>query len=74
MAAPVTTTATTLEAQLVEVAKALGDAEQALSTPVNNLSINLNEGNGTIAIQVTLPATFAQSAGQLTATPTEYIV
>jgi hydroxymethylglutaryl-CoA reductase len=77
MAAAVTTTATTLEAQLVEVAQSIQDAEAAATAADANfeslLTIAADPEEGSITITVTLPATVAGSGGNLTFTPTEYL-
>lgn len=74
MAAPVATNALSLEAQVLETFKALADAE-AVNDPVENrASINMNENNGSVTLQVTLPATFTTDGnGDLLVAVTPYL-
>lgn len=75
MAAAITTQATTLEAQFVEVAVALQNAEAALNTtpPTNRITIAPGIEAGTTTITATLPTTLSSSAtGQLVLTATPY--
>lgn len=76
MAAPITTTATTLEAQLVEVASAMVEAELAIAveTRPDNISITPDIENGLITITANLPAAFsAGAAGQIELNATAYL-
>lgn len=75
MADPITTTATSLEAQLLEVAGAMQEAELALpeAERPDNVSIIPDVENGSISVSVTLAATFAATGGELTFTTTEYL-
>lgn len=77
MAAPITTTATTAEAQLFEVAGAIQELEIAAANadpafePALTLAIDA-EG-GTVTVTATLPATISSAGGVLTFTPTAYL-
>lgn len=78
MAASVATTATTLEAQLLQTATRVQIAERAYNvanpdTPVNNVTIATDAEAGTVTITATLPATFSDSAGALQATVDAYL-
>lgn len=77
MAAPVTTTATTAEAQLFEVAGKLQELEVvALSTDPafeSALTLAIDAEGGTVTVTATLPATISSSGGVLTFTPTPYL-
>lgn len=69
------TAANTGEGQLLELAKTIADAEAALATPQNRVSITLNEEQGTVNINATLPASFTKAAnGDLTVAVDEYII
>lgn len=75
MAAAITTTSTTLEAQFLEVAIALQNAEVALNTtPVTNrVTIAPGIEAGTTTVTATLPTVLSSSAsGQLVLTATPY--
>ena len=71
MAAAITTTAATLEGQLLEVARELELAEQAAS--LNNITIALNVDNKTTTITARLPLTISGSGESLTLSAAEYI-
>ncbi|MBE9031605.1 hypothetical protein IQ266_17875 [filamentous cyanobacterium LEGE 11480] len=78
MAAPITTTATTLEAQLFEVAQALEEAERAYNlanpnTPVNGISVALDPEAGSMSLTATVAATSSGTAGTISLTPDVYI-
>lgn len=77
MAAPVTTTATTAEAQLFEIAGALQAAEVAAAendpTFEPALTLAIDAEGGTVTVTATLPATISSAAGVLTFTPTPYL-
>lgn len=75
MAASVTTTATTLEGQLWELAIRTQNAELADTTNnPNNIQTTIDTENRTVSITFTAPATFAvSSAGALVASPTAYL-
>ena len=77
MAAAITTTATSVEKQLFEVAAAIQDLEQAAATadptftPLLTLAIDA-EG-GTVTVTATLPATVTGTGGTLSFAPQEYL-
>lgn len=77
MAAAVTTTATTVEAQLFEVAGAIQDLEQAALAANPDfeslLTIAADAEGGTVTVTATLPATFTSTGGVLSFTPGEYL-
>lgn len=76
MAASITTTATTLEGQMLEVALAI-QAKEALTVnttgAVNNLQVTVDVEGGSVSIVSTLPATFTSSGGSLQVVPTAYL-
>lgn len=85
MAATVTTpSATTLEGQMLELARELVQAEAAwvadglaLDPPVNRqrrFSVNNNPTTGTVTIQGSLPTTFSDNADGFAVVAQEYIV
>jgi hypothetical protein len=77
MAAPITTTATSAEKQLFEVAGALQALEVAAAEadpafePALTLAIDA-EG-GTVTVTATLPAVITSSGGVLSFTPEDYL-
>ncbi|KAM3099557.1 hypothetical protein ACKFKG_03200 [Phormidesmis sp. 146-35] len=75
MAAAITTTATSLEGQLVEVVRAIEAAEKAVpeTTRENRVSITLDVDNGRISISSTLNATISGSGGQIVFAPVTYL-
>ncbi|MEL6554193.1 MAG: hypothetical protein AAFQ63_12125 [Cyanobacteria bacterium J06621_11] len=74
MAAPISTSATTLEGQLAEVAAALQVAEAAVTeNPENRVNIQFDVENGQIAIGATLPATFSHNGATVSMEPTSYV-
>lgn len=75
MAAPITTSATTLEGQLVEVAKALQEAELAIPdvNRPNNVSVGLDPETLTITVTGTLEATLSGAGGSVTLAPVAYL-
>ncbi|PZO33977.1 MAG: hypothetical protein DCF17_21245 [Shackletoniella antarctica] len=65
MAAAVTTAATTLEAQALEVATALGELEKDQSTdlaPLNNVTIDTDLENNLVNITISLPVAITTTA------------
>ena len=65
MAAPIASTATSIEAQTLEIATALNELEKAQSTdlaPLQNVSIDLDAENGLVNITMSLPATVTATA------------
>lgn len=75
MAASITTTATTLESQLLEVAGAIQEGELALpeADRPDNVQILPDAENGTISVTVTLGAVFSSTGGDVTFTAIEYL-
>ncbi|MFM2430712.1 MAG: hypothetical protein RLZZ511_1925 [Cyanobacteriota bacterium] len=78
MAAAIVTTATTLEKQLIEVAQAVENAERAYNvanpnTPVNNVSVALDQEGGAISVSINLPSTVSAAAGVVSMTPDTYL-
>lgn len=75
MAAAITTTATTLEGQLVEVVRAIESAEKAVpeATRQNRISVNLDVDNGRIAISAAFDATISGAGGNITFAPVAYL-
>lgn len=76
MAASITTTATTLVAQTLEVAGALQLAELALpvETRPDNISIIPDPEGSTISISMTIPVTFSSAGGTVSFTAVDYLV
>jgi hypothetical protein len=77
MAAPITTTATTAEAQLFEIAGAIQALEttEATNDPTFEpaLTLAIDAEGGTVTVTATLPATVTSTGGVLTFTPTPYL-
>jgi hypothetical protein len=76
MAASVTTTSSTFEAQLLEIAGNLQVLEAAQSTvdaELNNVQIDYDLEVGTVAIAAVLPITTSMNAGNLQMTVQEYL-
>ena len=75
MASAITTTSTTLEGQLVEVAKAMQQAELAIPevNRPNNVTIALDPETLGISVSATLEATLSGTAGAVTMTPVAYL-
>lgn len=77
MAAAITTTATTAEAQLFEVAGAIQDLEAAALAANPDfeqlLTIATDAEAGTVTVTATIPAAFTSTGGVLSFTPTEYL-
>lgn len=71
MAAAITTTATTLEGQLAEIAGALQTAEAAEN--LNRVTVNFNAEAGSVVISANLPAVFGSSGAALSMTVSEYL-
>lgn len=77
MAAAITTTATSLEKQLFEVAGKMQELEVA-ATAANEefeqlMNIAIDAEGGSVTLSITLPATIASTGGILTFTPAEYL-
>ncbi|MBN3907592.1 MAG: hypothetical protein HWQ35_13840 [Nostoc sp. NMS1] len=75
MAASVTTVASTLEAQLWELAIRIQQAELAITTDrPNNIQTSVDTENKLVSITFSAPAVFSvSSAGALVATPAVYL-
>jgi hypothetical protein len=79
MANPITSTATTLEKQVIEVAQALEAAERTYNAlpstlnQVNNVSVALDQEGRTISVTISLPATVTATAGVVSMTPDAYL-
>ncbi|NEQ50330.1 MAG: hypothetical protein F6K11_09390 [Leptolyngbya sp. SIO3F4] len=76
MAAAVSSTATTVEGQFLDIARELQVLEAAQSTdeiPLNNVQIDTDIEAGTVTITATLPITLGGTAGALTVTAGEYL-
>lgn len=79
MAAAHTTTATTLEAQIFEVAGKMQELEIAAAAADTTgtfeqlMNIAVDAEGGTVTLSITLPATVSSTAGVLTFTPDEYL-
>ncbi|MEO1682642.1 MAG: hypothetical protein AAFS06_05205 [Cyanobacteria bacterium J06631_12] len=74
MAAAISTTSTTLEGQLAEVAAALQVAEAAVTeNPQNRVDLQFDVENGAVAITVNLPATFSHNGSTISMEPTAYV-
>ena len=73
MAAAITTTATTLEGQAIEVLGKMQEAEAADPAADNRVQINPDTENGQITATVVLPITFSVSGGSISQTVQEYL-
>ena len=76
MAASVSSSATTLEGQFVDIAREIQALEAAQSTdeaPINNVQIDTDIESGTITVTATIPAVLSGSAGAVTLTAGEYL-
>lgn len=75
MSAAITTTATNLPAQLLEVAGAVHSAELAIAADLrpDNITISVDPEGSTVSINATLPVTFTAAAGEISFTPTDYL-
>lgn len=75
MAAAITTSATTLEGQLFEVANALqaGELAQPEASRPNRVSITCDTENAAIAVTVTLDATMTATGQTLSFVPIAYL-
>lgn len=71
MAAAITTSATTLEGQLAEVAGALQAAEAAQS--LNRVTVAFNVEAGTMQITASLPAIFSSTGTAQSMSVSEYV-
>lgn len=73
MAASITTTATTLEGQALEIVREIQVAEKAKGEEFNNVVIQPDIESGTISISMILPASFGGTGGGFSMTVTEYL-
>jgi hypothetical protein len=73
MAAAITTSATTIEAQALEVATAMQLLEAAEDPVLNQVTVQPNTEAGTVSIAITLPVALAQTAGVVSYTAQEYL-
>lgn len=79
MAAAITTTATSVEKQLFEVAGKMQELEVAATAADTTgefeqlLTIAIDAEGGTVTITATLPATIASTGGVLSFTPEDYL-
>lgn len=76
MAAAITSTATTLEGQIWELAISAQIAELAIpvETRPNNIQTNIDTENQLVSVTFSVPATFSLSGtGALVASPTPYL-
>lgn len=76
MAAAVTTSATSLEGQVMEVAIALQKAEVAASTAditYDNVDFTYDADDGNVSISVTLPVSLVLNAGKAELSATAYL-
>lgn len=79
MAAAITTTATTIEKQLFEVAGKMQELEvtaaaaDTTGTFEQLMNIAVDAEGGAVTLSITLPATVASVGGVLTFTPSEYL-
>jgi hypothetical protein len=75
MAASITTTSTTLEGQLYEIAREMQEKELSIpeETRPNNTNLAFDLEAGTVAITVTLPITIGGSGNQVILTAGTYL-
>lgn len=79
MAAAITTTATTLEGQLIEVAQAIETRERAYNTAnptlaqAQSVSLALDPENAVISVSVNMAATVSGTGGSVSMAPTAYL-
>lgn len=75
MAAAITTTATTLEGQILECVNTANSQESALSDEANRglFNVAVDPEGGTITLTATLDATFASNGDKLEATAVSYL-
>ena len=75
MSSPITSTATTLPAQMLEVAQSLSNAEKAIAEDVrpNNITIGYDDEGSEVTITVTLPVTATVSGDSVTFAATDYL-
>lgn len=75
MAASITTSATTLEGQLIEIVKAMQVAELAIpeATRPNRVTIDADYEASTLTVTGSLQFTLSGTAGAITVTPVAYL-
>jgi hypothetical protein len=76
MAAAVTTSATILEAQALEIVTALGELEKAQTTdlaPLNNVTIDTDLENDLVNITLSLPVAITTTASGFSVAATAYL-
>ena len=76
MAAAVTTSATSIEGQALEIARELQNLEAAQSTadiPLNNVQIDTDIENGLVSITMSLPVALSGTGGAVTLSASEYL-
>ena len=76
MAAAITTSATSIEGQALEVARELQVLEAAQSTadvPLNNVQIDTDIESGLVSITMTLPTALSGTGGAFTLSASEYL-
>ena len=76
MAAAVTTSATSVEGQALEIARELQTLEAVQSTadtPLNNVQIDTDIETGLISITMSLPVSLSGTGGAVTLSATEYL-
>ncbi|MDV3350744.1 hypothetical protein QGP82_18695 [Leptothoe sp. LEGE 181152] len=76
MAAAMTTSATSIEGQALEVARELQVLEAAQSTadvPLNNVQIDTDIESGLVSITMTLPTALSGTGGAFTLSASEYL-
>jgi hypothetical protein len=76
MAAAVTTSATIIEAQALEIVTALGELEKAQTTdlaPLNNVTIDTDLENDLVNITLSLPVAITTTASGFSVAATAYL-
>ena len=73
MAAAITTTASTLEGQALEILTAMQEAEAAVTDGENRVDIGVDIEAGQVDLSVSLPATLTSSGGAMTVAAAEYL-
>jgi hypothetical protein len=75
MAAPITTTATTLEKQVLEIFQAANTQETALAENLNQgrFAISVDPESGEVSLSATLKSTVTSVAGELKLVPDVYL-
>jgi hypothetical protein len=76
MAAAITTSATIIEAQALEIVTALGELEKAQTTdlaPLNNVTIDTDLENDLVNITLSLPVAITTTASGFSVAATAYL-